>query len=44
MENLKELGLTLEGPGPRPEDFAEFVKNEIALWARVVKEAKIPKQ
>ena len=41
---LKELGFSLEGPGPRPEDFAEFVKSEIALWARVVSEAKIPQQ
>jgi tripartite-type tricarboxylate transporter receptor subunit TctC len=43
-QKLKELGFTLEGSGPRPDEFAEFVKSEIALWARVVREAKIPQQ
>jgi len=41
-QKLRELGFTLEGPGPSPDDFAAFVKSEIALWARVVKAAKIP--
>jgi tripartite-type tricarboxylate transporter receptor subunit TctC len=41
---LRDLGFSLEGPGPRPEDFAAFVKSEIALWARVVRDAKIPQQ
>jgi tripartite-type tricarboxylate transporter receptor subunit TctC len=43
-QKLKDLGFSLEGPGPRPEEFAEFVKSEMALWARVVKEARIPQQ
>lgn len=43
-QKLKELGFTLEGCGPRPEDFSEFIKSEIALWARVVKDAKIAQQ
>ncbi len=43
-QKLKDLGFTLDGPGARPEDFAEFVKSDIAQWARVVKEAKIPRQ
>jgi tripartite-type tricarboxylate transporter receptor subunit TctC len=41
---LKELGFTLEGSGPSVQQFTEFIKSEIALWARVVKEAKIVKQ
>ena len=41
---LRDLGFTLDGPGERPEDFAAFVKSEIALWARVVREARIPQQ
>lgn len=41
---LREIGFSLDGSGTRPEEFGEFVKKEIALWSRVVAEAKIPKQ
>ena len=43
-QRMKEFGLVSDGVGPRPEDFAEFVRSEIALWARVVREAKIQPQ
>jgi tripartite-type tricarboxylate transporter receptor subunit TctC len=41
-QKLRELGFTLEGPGASPTEFGAFVKNEIALWGRVVRDAKIP--
>lgn len=43
-QKLRDLGFALEGCGPRPEDLAAFVKSEIALWARVVRDAKIARQ
>ncbi len=43
-QKLKDLGFALEGCGPRPEDLAGFVKSEIAQWAQVVRDAKIPQQ
>ncbi|MCC6535801.1 MAG: tripartite tricarboxylate transporter substrate binding protein [Burkholderiales bacterium] len=41
---LLEIGFSLDDRGSTPPEFGEFVKKEIALWARVVAEAKIPKQ
>jgi tripartite-type tricarboxylate transporter receptor subunit TctC len=43
-QKLKDLGFALEGCGPRPEDLVAFLSSEIALWARVVREAKIQQQ
>jgi len=42
-QKLRDLGFSMDGPGPRPEDFARFVQSEIGLWSRVVAEARIPK-
>lgn len=44
QQRLKDIGFALEGPGTRPEDLDAFVRREIDLWARVVREAKIPRQ
>jgi tripartite-type tricarboxylate transporter receptor subunit TctC len=44
VQKLRELGFTLEGSGPRPEDFDVFIRSELAQWARVVQDAKIPRQ
>lgn len=41
---MAEMGISLEGAGGTPEDFARFVREDLARWARVVKEAKIPLQ
>jgi tripartite-type tricarboxylate transporter receptor subunit TctC len=44
VPRLRDLGFSLDGPGQRPEEFGAFVRSEIALWARVVRDAKIPQQ
>jgi len=43
-QKLKDLGFTLDGAGASPEAFDAFVKSEIKLWAKVVRDAKIPQQ
>ncbi len=44
QQRLTEFGISLEGAGSSPDDFAKFVREDLARWARVVKEAKIPPQ
>ncbi len=34
VQKLKDLGFSLAGPGPRPEETAEFVKSEMELWVQ----------
>jgi tripartite-type tricarboxylate transporter receptor subunit TctC len=43
-QKMQELGFSPDGPGSRPEDLAAFVRSEIELWARVVKQARIQQQ
>ena len=38
------LGLGAEPVGNSPEQFAAFLREDIARWAKVVKDAKIPLQ
>lgn len=41
IEKIKKIGVE-PLPGTTPEQFADFIKNEIARWEKVVKAAKIP--
>ena len=43
-KRLLDLGYTFEGVGPAPEDLGAFNAREIALWTKLVAEAKLPKQ
>ena len=38
------LGLGAEPVGNSPEQFAAFLREDIARWAKVVRDAKIPLQ
>jgi tripartite-type tricarboxylate transporter receptor subunit TctC len=37
---LEKLGVQVDGS--TPQAFAEFIRHDLARWARVVKEAKVP--
>jgi tripartite-type tricarboxylate transporter receptor subunit TctC len=43
-KRLVDMGYTLEGVGPTPEDLATFNAREIAMWTKLVAEARLPKQ
>jgi len=42
-EMIKKTGCDLV-VGPSPEYFAKFLKEDVARWAKIIKEANIPKQ
>ena len=41
---FRDLGLSLEGPGQRPEDLGNYTRSEIDFWKRMVAQFKIEVQ
>ena len=44
VQKFVSFGVTLDGTGGTPEEFGKLIREDLVRWARVVKEANIPRQ